>query len=187
MLPSGRQLQQLESLTLGCGFSTPNTWHVPAVDLHRITTSCPRLHSLSIPGLLEPGSDLTPLLQLTSCKKLRVGGPAFDNGRAAPVLTQLTQLTSLEWECSWEYPRVNDLEQLMLLPQLQRLGLTGGITDGAWIPLEKAIGRSVANLQLTASEQVSELCCGHVCIRQTCAQRCLPGCSLRLRAKSVVN
>ncbi len=156
---------------LAPGRDGSTNWHVPPDDLCRIANSCPRLQSLSICGLLEPGGDLTHLRQLIGYKSLCVGGAAFDNEHAAPTLVQLTQLTSLEWVCSYDYPQIQDLAQLLLLTQLQHLALTGGDDFEIW-PLEYEVqppdrdeGQGSLPIRLTSSEQVRKLidfklCCG---------------------------
>lgn len=98
MFPSGRQLPQLESLGLGCAENWYSNWRVPAADLGRIASSCLRLRSFGWYHLLDPATaaDLSPLLRLTSLSSLRLGGDGVGS-TAAPIVAQLTQLTSLEW------------------------------------------------------------------------------------------
>jgi hypothetical protein len=100
-----------------------------AEDLQRVAASCPALRTLDIDHLLahSPGEVFTPLLLFTSCRKLWVGGPEFDD-RAAPIVAQLTQLTHLECECSRDHDakcltRVG-LAKLTALTGLQELHTT---------------------------------------------------------------
>jgi hypothetical protein len=92
-----------------------------ADDLQSIASCCPSLRILHIEGLLEPGVSASALLQLAECRDLSVGGRAFDN-RAAGVVAQMTQLTSLTWWCSQGFDSVG-LSQLTALTNLQWLVL----------------------------------------------------------------
>jgi hypothetical protein len=122
VLPSGQQLRQLTYLDIthsGFGFY-PSSWRLTSKDLRRIAVSCAGLQSLSIQGLLKPGADNTSaLLLLTECRSLSVGGRAFDN-RAAAVVGQMTQLTSLSWWCSQGFDS-SEVQQLTALKALQKL------------------------------------------------------------------
>jgi hypothetical protein len=122
MLPPGQQLQFLEELTIS---ATPgenkyfdvDAWCLNSADLLRIAEACPRLRWLRIINTVQPGADLSPLLQLSrSCTILEVGGQAFTDA-AVPLLLQLTQLEDLSWNQS---PRFTDVG----LEQLTRLDLT---------------------------------------------------------------
>jgi hypothetical protein len=63
---------------------------------------------------VQPGSDLSPLLQLPcSCTALDVGGAAFSDA-AVPILLQLTQLGELSWSQSTQFTDIG-LEQLTRL------------------------------------------------------------------------
>lgn len=99
MFPSGRQLLHLEYLHLGCHPSCAN-WHVPAADVRRIASCCPRLHGLELHNLLDPAtaSDLSSLLRLTSCRDLSLAGEGIGSP-AAPIVAQLTQLTTWSGSC----------------------------------------------------------------------------------------
>lgn len=125
MFPFGRQLPQLERLALGCAETWYCNWRVPAADLERIASSCPRLRSFGW-YLLDPAiaADLSPLLRLTRCSSLRLGGEGVGS-TAAPIVAQLTQLTSLEWGfCVGDDLDSRALAQLTKLKKLQQLELT---------------------------------------------------------------
>lgn len=122
MMPPGRQLQ-LQKLVLTSGYRHGRDRGAPcmsAVELQRLISACPSLHSLDITCALQPGG-VDTLLQLPStCCSLAVGGPCFDDAAAA-TLIQLTQLTDLSWSSS----PVTDagLDHLTALSCLQRLCL----------------------------------------------------------------
>jgi hypothetical protein len=126
MFPSGRQLPELRTLGLGCAENWYSNWRVPAADLARIASSCPRLRSFGWYHLLEPATaaDLSPLLRLTGCSSLRLGGEGVGSS-AAPIVAQLTQLTDLKWGfCIGDDLDSRALAQLTKLKQLQQLELT---------------------------------------------------------------
>lgn len=123
MFPRGWQLNQLVFLDLAdsnCDF-LPSSWRLTGKDLHRIAASCPGLQSLSIQGLLKPGADTSPLLLLTECRSLSVGGRAFDN-YAAGVVAQMAQLTSLSWWCAQGLDSLG-VQKLTALKNLRELKL----------------------------------------------------------------
>ncbi|WIA40743.1 hypothetical protein OEZ86_004427 [Tetradesmus obliquus] len=55
-----------------------------------------RLKMLSIPGLVTPGVDMTPLLSLQQLQYLFVGGEVVDDAVAGSVLAKMTQLMRLK-------------------------------------------------------------------------------------------
>jgi hypothetical protein len=137
MFPAGRSLKHLTALLLSpqrLQFH-PRSHVLTTADLQSIASSCPSLQSLHIAGLLEPGTDPSPLLQLAECRDLSVGGRAFDNP-AAGVVAQMTQLTSLTWWCSQGFDSVG-LSQLTALTNLQKLVLEPVCQD-LWCPLDEA-------------------------------------------------
>jgi hypothetical protein len=141
MFPAGRQLMKLTALELSSEhLHFQHAWgRLDEGALRSIVSCCPRLQTLlHIAGLLEegprearlavgraacilPGTDTSPLLQLQKCRSLAVGGRAFNN-RAAQVVAQMTQLTSLTWFCSAGFDSFG-LSQLTALTDLQQLDL----------------------------------------------------------------
>lgn len=125
MLPVGRQLTQLTALELSSRLLDVSRsawcWSLTAADLQSISSSCPCLRALHMQGLVEPGADLSSLLQLRQCRDLSVGGRAFGD-HAVEVVAQMTQLTSLSWYCSTGFSSVG-LNQLTALTNLQQLVL----------------------------------------------------------------
>uniref|UniRef100_A0A383W1S6 Uncharacterized protein n=1 Tax=Tetradesmus obliquus TaxID=3088 RepID=A0A383W1S6_TETOB len=65
-------------------------------DVARLAACCPELKMLSIPGLVAPGVDLTPLLSLQQLQYLFVGGEVVDDAVASSVLAKMTQLMRLK-------------------------------------------------------------------------------------------
>jgi hypothetical protein len=124
MFPPGSKMQSLQQLTTDTVCADDNrsdddAWCIHSADIGRIAQACPGSQSLHIANSVEPGADLSPLLQLPgSCTALSVGGAAFTDA-AAYMLAQLTQLQRLSWHFS---PELTDagLEQLLGLG-LQRL------------------------------------------------------------------
>lgn len=124
MFPAGRQLSLLRRLIISPeitgGPLEEDEWCLDSADLASICKGCPGLQWLDIASLVQPGADLSGLLQLApGCKSLLVGGAGFADA-AAPVLAQLTQLDYLAWSFS---PKLTDagLEQLTALTGLTRL------------------------------------------------------------------
>jgi hypothetical protein len=77
-------------------FLVREKWCLDSADITSIVKACPQLQALSIINTVQPGADLSPLLQLPkSCVSLSVAGVAFTNA-AASVVSQLTQLQELE-------------------------------------------------------------------------------------------
>lgn len=157
MFPDGRRLAQLHTLVLGA--SNHNySWGIAGADLPRIAASCPSLDTLSISHMLDARANLTPLLQFTTCRSLCVGGAVF-NDRAAVLVAQLTQLTSLEWECTRDADlTIAGLMQLTALTQLQQLKCTpplkGQDPYHHRLHIERALSRNLP-MQLATSVQVS--------------------------------
>jgi hypothetical protein len=75
------------------------------------------LDFLSIPGLVQPGVDMSPLKALTALTGLGVGGVAVDDNAASMVLAQLTGLHSLGL---YYAPHITD-QGLLALSALRRL------------------------------------------------------------------
>jgi hypothetical protein len=148
MFPQGRQLKQLVSLDLAdsnCDF-LPSSWRLAGKDLHRIAASCTGLQSLSIQGLLKPGADTSLLLLLTECRSLSVGGRAFDN-HAAGVVSQMAQLTSLNWWCAQGFDSLG-VQKLTALTSLQELKL---------VPTMKKYSEDVLHVDAYSEEPCSSL------------------------------
>uniref|UniRef100_A0A383WH57 F-box domain-containing protein n=1 Tax=Tetradesmus obliquus TaxID=3088 RepID=A0A383WH57_TETOB len=152
LFAAGRQLPQLKQLVLGV---PGNIWDVagygddgtigaedyalcvervtPCLDevsFHRLVSCCPRLEKLWVAGLVEPGVDMRPLLQLTALRKLCVGGEVVTDDVACGVLCQLTRLRSLG---VFQARGFSDRGLLALtgLQQLTRLAIGGcGISHG---------------------------------------------------------
>lgn len=75
-------------------------------------------------GMLQPGADLMPLLQLPAiCLKLGIGGAAFTDAAAA-VVGRITQLTALHWIGACQLSLVG-LGQLTALQGLRMLVVEG--------------------------------------------------------------
>lgn len=99
MFGAGRQMPQLRA----CDLLVLGSWAdvgrccIDSADLELIDRCCPALRCLGINGTVQPGADLSGLLQLPdSCTALSVGGAAFTDA-AVPTLVQLTQLKELTW------------------------------------------------------------------------------------------
>jgi hypothetical protein len=148
MFPRGWQLKQLVFLDLAdsnCDF-LPSSWRLTGKDLHRIAASCPGLQSLSIQGLLKPGADTSPLLLLTECRSLSVGGRAFDN-YAAGVVAQMAQLTSLNWWCAQGLDSLG-VQKLTALKNLRELKL---------VPIMKKYSEDVLHVDAYNEDPCSSL------------------------------
>lgn len=121
IFPAGRQLPCLQHLDLSSlDNEEEQEFCLNGEDLARIVACCPSLQHLNITNALEPGADVSMLLQLpASCTSLDIGGAAFTDA-AAPVLAQLTQLRELAWTDS---PGVSDqgIKQLTALRRLDTL------------------------------------------------------------------
>jgi hypothetical protein len=89
-------------------------------DVGRLVACFPALQRLAFAGLVEPGVEMSPLLQLTALTELSVGGEVVDDDDvASSVLAQLTGLQRLDLHCTG----VSDkgLLQLIALTALTRL------------------------------------------------------------------
>lgn len=142
VFPAGRQLPQLKKLRLsgprpcdssgqhecataaagGKGADGGVDWSPHSIggqDLAHIFSCCPRLESLTLSNeIVQPGADLSALSRLpVSCRELRIGGEAFSHA-AAPIIAQLTHLTSLEWSAS---PGLTECGLSILTPGLCNL------------------------------------------------------------------
>lgn len=188
LLPKGRQLEQLQYLGLRCEHESDSQagmlagWQVQPADLALGQASCPGLHWLQLNSALGLG-DLGPLLQLTSCKDLEAGGPAFQCSASAVAVAQLTQLTSLTWHCATGHPgciTCADLGQLTTMTQLQFFKLQQGdicmLAEAARQrqALEQQMGEELP-LELEASDEVSTVCpteCFHILCWQHTALPC---------------
>jgi hypothetical protein len=65
-------------------------------DVAPLVCCCPALELLSIPGLVQLGVDMGPLLGLWQLRELYVGGEAVDDGVAGSVLAHMVRLRQLE-------------------------------------------------------------------------------------------
>jgi hypothetical protein len=112
MFPAGRQMQSLQRLGIDSIASIDRSWCITKADLRRISQCCPQLQWLDICGSVQPGADLSVLLELPdSCTSLLVGGAAFDDA-AVPAVLLLTQLKHLSWSWSNGFTDAG-LEQLV--------------------------------------------------------------------------
>lgn len=121
---------------------------IDSADIASICKSCPGLQWLDISSAVQPGADLSVLLQLPEgCESLSVGGEAFADD-AVPVLARLTQLQYLYWNHSPEFMDAG-LEQLMpVAEELSRLcvddcGLSAEVSPAG--TLDVTWGRKVNN------------------------------------------
>jgi hypothetical protein len=114
MFAAGRQLPQLKQLLLGL---PDDEWMLsssdcepddmfdslqPCVgseDVRRLVSCCPALQQLWLAGVLRPGTDLSPLLQLQQLTCLVTCGTAVDDVAAGSVLAKLRGLTRLQLYC----------------------------------------------------------------------------------------
>lgn len=121
LFPMHRRQPQLRHLQVRIlyWFSTRNRTDIASgcidsADLASIVSCCPALQHLDIACTVQPGADLSVLLQLPdSCTSLAVGDAAFSDAAAATV-AQLTQLKHLSWCCSQQLTDTG-LEQLTAL------------------------------------------------------------------------
>jgi Leucine-rich repeat (LRR) protein len=147
MFSPARQLQALQRLPMStneCQNSGPNDWCIDSAGLLSIMSSCPRLLHMDITGSVQPGADLSPLLQLPqSCTSLYMGGAAFSD-TSMHVLLQLQQLKELTWECS---PKLTDLG----LEQLTALDLRSLCVEGCG--LSEVLADAEESLKLESSPQ----------------------------------
>lgn len=92
LFAAGHRLPQLKQLVLGVHAEISDWWDgfgggwiaklVSSMDhcldegsMSRVVSCCPALQQLWLAGLVEPGVDLRPLLQLTALSDLCIGGP----------------------------------------------------------------------------------------------------------------
>jgi hypothetical protein len=117
MFPEGCQLLQLERLLLGpfccalhgvcvegnpmyyaCedhgGIKVPEACFGPG-DVDRLVRCCPAFEELWMPGLVEPGVDVSALLRLTAVTGLYIGGEVYDDDVAVSVLAEMGSLREL--------------------------------------------------------------------------------------------
>jgi hypothetical protein len=134
---AGRQLPQLKQLLLGlpddkwtyhddCMVSNMFNPLQPCVgsdDVRRVASCCPALQQLWLAGVLRPGTDLSPLLQLQQLTCLVTGGAAINDAAAGSVLAKLHGLRRLQLYCC---------KQLTDKGLLQLAALTGLTTLWAW-------------------------------------------------------
>lgn len=155
MFPEGKEYPQLQVVKLAvyyCCYAEMQSL-MSTADLGSIIRACPALSSLDISAALQPQADLSPLLQLPpTCCDLTVGGEAFGDN-AAPVVAQLTCLTSLSW-VGWKGLTDAGLDQLTVLTQLQRLCLAIDNSRCCSIldPVPDLCGGFVKRLELTSSK-----------------------------------
>lgn len=121
IFPAGRQMPPLQNLTISSYLEgeplEEEDCCMNSADIS-ICKSCPGLQWLDIGNAVQPGTDLSVLLQLPeSCTLLVVGGEAFTND-AAPVVAQLTWLEYLCWNHS---PGFTDAGLQQLLPLAEDL------------------------------------------------------------------
>jgi hypothetical protein len=65
-------------------------------DVERLVCCCPALERLWLPGLVQPGVDVSALLQLTALTGLLVGGDVWNDNVSVSVLAGMTGLRQLE-------------------------------------------------------------------------------------------
>lgn len=95
MFPAGRQLPLVITPAID-SWAASNDFCLDTAALAHIITACPSLKRLFIWDAFEPGTDLSPLLQLPkSCLYLRIGKEEAKKPAAAAILAQLTQLKDL--------------------------------------------------------------------------------------------
>jgi alkylhydroperoxidase family enzyme len=118
---------------------------------------CPALQSVTIPGLVQPGVDISPLTALTALQELIIGGAAVDNDAAVEVLARLTGLDRLQ---IYHAPLLSD-QGLLALTALRRLVLliawdcsfSEPVADGA--ENEEAADAGMTALQIIEGTTVS--------------------------------
>jgi hypothetical protein len=129
---AGRHLTKLTQLVIGlpsdifdwAGSDIAVAEMVPHVggcfgpgDVARLVECCPALETLWVPGLVQPGVDMSPLTALTALTELLVGGEAVDDGVASSVLAKMTGLERLR---IYHAPQLAD-EGLLALSSLRCL------------------------------------------------------------------
>lgn len=94
-------------------------WWLTEGDLYTIVRRCPQLQFVGLVCAMQPGASLAPLLQLTYCQQLHVGGPGFTDLEALHI-AKMTWLTELHWQFS---PDLTDfgLHQLTALRGLKAI------------------------------------------------------------------
>jgi hypothetical protein len=151
---ANRQLRQLKQLWIGCPGSW---WHeydaddiaarvegtaaaLSGSDLDLLVECCPALELLSIPGMMQPLSDVSPLTGLTALTALFVGGVDIDDDVARIALAPLTQLQRLR---IYYAPELYDLGLLALsaLRKLTELGVWScGVSEAVSdVPYDKRV------------------------------------------------
>lgn len=123
-------------------------------ELARLVQRCPALQLLFIPGLLQPGVDMTPLTSLTALTWLSVGGAAVDDGAASAALAGLTRLRRLY---IYAAPQLTDwgLLKLTALRQLTDLKVwSSGVSEEV---LADVYGTNMLDLP-------SPVSCSSVCV-----------------------
>lgn len=91
MFPAHRRRPQLQWLEISTADCDTDAWCIDSAGLSSIVSCCRALELLDISYSVQPGADLSLLLQLPdSCVELYVGGAAFPDAAAA-VVVQLTQ------------------------------------------------------------------------------------------------
>jgi HPt (histidine-containing phosphotransfer) domain-containing protein len=91
-------------------------------DIGRLARCCPALEMLWIPGMVQRGVDMSPLLRLTALTELFVGGEAINDAVASGVLAQMTDLKELMLFC---VPELTERGEAALAT-LKRTSLTYG-------------------------------------------------------------
>jgi hypothetical protein len=114
LFAAGVQLPRLKQLVLGlpsdvwewcdgdvavAGYVDGMTQCLGCGDIGRLVQCCPALEMLWIPGMVQPGVDMSPLLRLTALTELFVGGEVVTDGVASRVLAQMTRLKELMLFC----------------------------------------------------------------------------------------
>jgi hypothetical protein len=153
MFPSQRQQRLLRHLELRIlywhGF-IDSAWRIDSTDLASIASCCPGLQHLDVTGTVQPGADVSVLLQLPdSCTSLAVGGAAFSDAAAATVV-QLTQLKHLSWQHSKQLTDTG----LQQLTALDLDSLAAGF-NGLSLELHKALYKSGADSEVSSSQRLA--------------------------------
>jgi hypothetical protein len=157
---AGRQLPQLQQLLLGlpddewtkdreyCADDAFKRMQpcVGSGDVRRLASCCPALQQLWLAGVLQPGTDLSPLLQLQQLTCLVTGGAAVDDVAAGSVLAKLRGLKRLQLYCCKQLTDrgLLSLAALTGLTTLgcRRCGFSRSVCKDAWdiVVLENAAG-----------------------------------------------
>jgi hypothetical protein len=103
------------------GFDTPAACFGPG-DVERLVCCCPGLERLWMPGLVQAGVDVSPLLRLTALTGLFVGGEVWCDDVAVSVLAGMTGLQELQL-CDAPGFTDNGLLALSALTGLTKLGV----------------------------------------------------------------